>query len=101
MGAGPAFLRSGNAEGAPSFPAFFAGRVGGEALNPETPLPDSFRVEQDGDFAFEFDGDSEIGGLVVVEIACGDGEAALISYGVMDWGRSIECTVARAVEDVG
>jgi len=35
VGAGPAFLRSTNDEGAQSFSAFFAERVGGETLNPE------------------------------------------------------------------
>jgi hypothetical protein len=34
-------------------------------------------VEQDGDFAFQFDGDGDVGSFVVVKVADGDGEAAL------------------------
>jgi len=31
----------------------------------------SLRVEHDGDLAIEFDGDSEVGSPIVVEVACG------------------------------
>jgi hypothetical protein len=37
LGAGPAFRRSNEGEGAPSFSAFCAERVGHEALSPEGP----------------------------------------------------------------
>ncbi len=59
------------------------------------------RVEQDGDFAFVLDGDGEVGGVVVVEVAGGDGEAALVLDRVMDPGGGRECTVAFAIEDIG
>src|SRR4029077_17088537 len=36
------------------------------------------RFEQDGDFAFGLDGDGQVGGVVVVEIACGCREDALV-----------------------
>ena len=55
--AGPALLRSTDAEGVP-FLSRTLQRVGGETLNPEIPATHpSLRVQQNGDFAFDLNGD--------------------------------------------
>ncbi len=71
-GAGPAFLGSAM-WGAPSFSAYSAERVGCETLNRKRPPTISFRIEQDGDFSLEFDGDGQVASFVVVEISGYDG----------------------------
>src|SRR3984957_2837168 len=63
--------------------------------------PASLGVDHDGDFAFDLDGDGEVGGFVVVEVAGGDGEAALEIDGVVNWNGRSEVALAVAVEQVG
>ena len=57
VGAGPAFSDS-PMLGCPILVAHSATRVGGETLNAEIPATHpSLRVQQNGDFAFDLDGD--------------------------------------------
>jgi hypothetical protein len=60
----------------------------------------SLGVEHNGDFAFEFDGEGEVGSAVVVEVAGGDGEAALKVDGVVDGNCRAELAVALAIIEV-
>src|ERR1022692_1103564 len=85
----------------PSFPAFFAGRVGGETLNPERRCGISFGIQHNRDFALNLNRDDEVGGLIIVEVAGGDRVTALEIDGVVNRNRLSEFAVALAVEQVG
>jgi hypothetical protein len=61
--------------------------VGGENLNPKIlATHPSLRVPHNGDFTFALNGDGKVGGLAVVEVAGGDGVAALEVDGVIPSG---------------
>jgi hypothetical protein len=62
----------------------------------KTRLALSFGVEQDGDFAVVLDGDREVGGLVVVEVAGSDAVAALVVDGFLDLDAGAERPIAVA-----
>jgi hypothetical protein len=76
--------------------------VGGGILDRETALPVSLRVDHDGDFAIELDGDGEVGSFVAGdEVAGGDGVAALMFYGVSYGNALAEGAITFAVEEIG
>ena len=56
------------------------------------------RIQHYGDFAVVLDGDGEVGNSVVVEIAGGDGEAAVRGDGFLNFDAGLKRAVAFAVE---